>query len=116
MDIHEQVRTVVVTGSPDTADVPGFADRLAELAGDSAGDVVIDVSRCGAFCSAGVQAVLAFARVAKPAGRRVRLVTGEDLITRVVWASHAGELLELHETLRSAYHAVATGSPVAEHG
>jgi hypothetical protein len=111
VDLHEQVRTVVVTGSLDPTEEPGFARRLAELAGDGNADLIIDVSGSGPISPAGVRAVLTFAQLAARTRRRVRIVTGDNLITRVVWASHAGTLLDLHESLRSAYGAVADGCP-----
>ncbi|MYW94203.1 STAS domain-containing protein [Amycolatopsis rubida] len=85
MDLHEPVRAAVVTGPPDPADACGFAERLAELVGDGGADLVIDLSDSGTMSSAGVRVVLAFACAAGRAGRRVRIVTGEALVTRLVW-------------------------------
>ncbi|QRP50079.1 STAS domain-containing protein [Amycolatopsis sp. FDAARGOS 1241] len=107
--VKERVRTVQVRGPLDTAGAADFGQQLQTAALDGRSDVVVDVTAASDISVAGVRVLLRFAEALAAERRRVRVVTGERLVARLIWAAHAGDLLDLHLTIRSARAAAERG-------
>jgi len=98
----DQPPVVAPTGELDLHSSRGLAARLHEMAGDQAGDAILDLTSVAFMDSVGLGVVLKAANRFSRQGKQLHVVVPEGPVRRLFDFAGVGERLAMNATVREA--------------
>jgi anti-anti-sigma factor len=85
--------------------------KLDAVLRESAGRLVLDVSEVEVFSGAAIGLLIAHAERLDRLGGRLLVVAGTDAVRRNLWLAHAGDVLDVYDSVADALQAIEAGAP-----